>query len=371
MPRKQLKGKGWFVPTKSKYVYVCGTVNGKYYRKSTNQLPTKAYIKWIEKNHQKKLEELCGLSHSKGSKTSLRDFGMEVLEMTAHKRGKSHQQDMLRKLELHILPHFKHFYIEDIKSIDIERWQQKLLEELSTSTVKKCRHLLGLILHKATGADIIAKNPMDYAEGFSVSYKKRKPYTDEEVSLMLRFSKGWMRAFLYIAFTSGLRTGEIIGLKWDDIDLENKVIFLKRSISKGNIKESSRTKNHNRVIDIPDITVEALKAYKHHRPHREWVFVSKHGTFFGETKTIVKYHFKPLLEKLGIEYRTLYVTRHTYASLLANSDISKTFVKESLGHSAKSTVLEEHYITHDRSKWQKQAVQVNNVFTALLDGTKR
>jgi integrase len=365
----KLKGKGWFVPTKSKYVYVCGSVNGKYYRKSTNQTPTKAYIKWIEKNYQAKLEELCGISQ-KTERTSVEEFGLEVLHNTSHKRATLNQKDLISKFQRLVLPYFKNYALEDIKSIDIEKWQRELLESYSTSTVSKCRQILGTILHKATGADILHKNPMDYAEGFEVKYEKRKPYTDAEVSDMLRFSKGWLRAFLYIAFTSGLRTGEVIGLKWEDIDLENRVIYLKRSISKGVIKNSSNTKNHDRVIDIPDVTVEILKSYKFHRPNKEWVFVSSHGTFFAETKTIVKYHFKPLLQKLGIEYKTLYVTRHTYSSMLANSGINKAFVKESLGHSAKSTVLDDHYVTHDRNKWKDVALEANNVFTALLNGTK-
>ncbi len=66
---------------------------------------------------------------------------------------------------------------------------------------------------------------------------KRVPYTAGEVTTLLKESDGWFKVFLYLVFSTGLRTGEAIGLMWDDIDFENGFIDLKRSITKGRVTE--------------------------------------------------------------------------------------------------------------------------------------
>lgn len=358
------KGKGWFV-NEYNIIYVQGTVEGKFFRKSTNKEANKINLKWIEKNARDVLLKLISNKAPKKTSSFFKEFAYQVLEVTKDKRNDATNKDYKQKLEKYIIPFFKNYKLEDIKPLDVEHWQNHIKPMFqSTVSPKRCRIILGMILEKAFANDMITKNPVKYAESIKVTYEKTEPYTEPEVRLMLEHAEGWLKVFLLLAFSTGMRTGEIMALKWDDIDFNDRCINLQRSITKGKITESDintdSTKNHFRIIElIPDV-VKALALYYEQRHHDEWLFVSKYKEPYAESKTIVNYHFKPFLKKLGIKYKTLYATRHTFTSMMLNNGFDKTWVKNMLGHSPNSSVTEAHYFSYQKD--DKRLEAVNNLF---------
>lgn len=369
MQSKVLKGKGWFV-NECGVIYLRGTVDGKSIRKSTGKKATKLNIEWIKKHAQNELNKLARAEEEdrKFVRTNIEDFGMQVIELTSHKRDEAGNKDYRQKLRDYIVPFFKKYNLDDIKAIHIEMWQQEMLKKKSTATVKRCRNLLNIIMTKAEGSDIIAKNPLKFADNIKVEHEKRTPYTELEMRTIIDNAEGWFKVFVLLAFSTGMRTGEVMALKWDDINLEERYIRLERSITKGKIKDKSntigKTKPHERTIELMADMIVMLKEYYKIKRNDKWLFVSKYDEPFKESKTIVKYYLMPLLVKNSIEYKGLYTTRHTFITMMINKGFDKTWVQEMVGHKVNSDVTDNHYFTYLRDNERLESVN-NFMFREL------
>jgi len=361
-----MRNKDGYYISKHNIIYVQGTVENVFYRKSTRKKATKDNIKWIKKHYYDVLLKLIDKKQSR--KINLSDFGKIVIENSENKRSSSQQRDTLSKFNNHILPTFKNFALTDIKVTDVENWQNKLLQRLSTSSVKKCREILNLIFKKALADDIIIKNYVELADNIRVVTTKRKPYTEHELRLIIEHSKDWFHIYLVLVASSGLRVGEAIGLKWDDIDLNNGFIDLKRSISKGIIVDetslTNKTKNHKRIIPLDKATVAALANYHMQKPNDTWAFVNKNDQPFYDAANINKYYWKPLLAKLNIEDKTMYALRHTWVSVMKNNGVSDSWLKAVGGWKQSSKVMDDMYYTFNQEKLMKSS---NNFFHHIED----
>ena len=345
-------------------LYVYGNIDGKRYRLSTKKEANKQNISYIKKNHHQVLLQLIEQKNSvpiQKIETDLKNFSYKVLELSAHKRSKETQQDYLSKLDRLILPYFENYKISDIKTFDIETFQKELLSNNSTITVKRVILILDMILRKAVSYDIIQKNPVEYVEKFTITYQKKKPYTKEEIIKILSHSKGELKVFLSLGFLTGMRTGELLGLKWKDIDFDKKIITLERSHRKGKTISSNEIKNHNRIVYLPKQLVNILLEYKQNAKSDEWLFVSKFGKPYYESKPIAK-KFKKLLKELDIEWKKLMTTRHSFISLLRNYGVSSDLVSEIAGHS--KIVEDKHYFEAQISKEKHN--KINNAFSKLF-----
>jgi len=337
------------------------TENGRI-RKATGKDDTPANRKWCERN----FHDLVTGQRQEVPKL-FTQFAVIVLEATKHKRDEASQKDCLTKLKLHIAPTFSKYTVADIKALDIEKWQNMLLSKgKSPALIKKCRSIISKVLKKAVGNDLIAKNPCDYAEAISVSHAKKPPYKIDEIRSIFQAVEGhgFFETYLKVAFGTGMRVGEILALKWQDIDFSNNVIYLCRSISKGKIKGDTHQKNHKRLVVMPQFVSDALKQGIASQTC-EWVFPSPRTQLpYCESKTLVKYHFKPLLEKAGVNYKTLMATRHSYISTMRNEGIDKDFIQEIVGHAEGSAVTDRHYFSPEINAMKVESV--NNVFQKTL-----
>lgn len=416
MANKQLKGNGWFVPNskdadgnivKGDTIYLRGK-KGK--RISSKMKATKANIAWINKpgNAQDKYEEITGTKKVVKEGMMFEEYALKRISAPSITRSESQQSNRLGKLKNHILPFFEKYRLSDIMIEDIEAWQVSMHNKaLSTSTIRQCESIMGEILKFARGNLLIQSNPMDLTNRTKYVPQKQgiEYYSKEEVRAILMGSTGMMQAFAYIAFTLGVRTGEVLGLRWEDIDFENGIITFRRTMSKqlkasreelerlqkngmriviGKSRAEQKaqrpimmteitgvTKKHDGISVMPDVTKRVLETYFKHRPDNDWLFVNRLGKPYTNSRSVVDYKFKPLLKKLGIEYKDLYQSRHSYHTLLNAADVSEGFLKAQARHGENSTVLRDHYIHEERGikeKWGSDIESANNVFTALLAG---
>lgn len=347
---------------KSGKIYLDYRKNNTRYRKSLGIEYNDKNLKSVHKNIDRVLLQFNDEIKEKIKvSNSFEKFALEVIESSSINRSKRTQDDYISKFNRLILPHFKDCNIEEIKVNKIEDWQKKLLEVdlYSTTTVKRVKTILALIFDRAIANEIITINPAKYAQKFNVNHIKQEPYTLEEMEKILKYSNGWFKIFMYLAFTTGMRPGEMIGLKWSDIDFGRGVINLQRSISKGIVTTDTYTKNHNRLVIVPNIVMAMLKEYKH---EHEYVFVNKYKEPFFESKTISKGYLEPFLKEIDVPYKTLKATRHTYISIMRNGGVSQEFILDIVGHSAE--VSNKHYYTN--SLTPLKSASVNNVFDAIF-----
>ena len=352
-----MRGDGVFKVRGNK-IHVHGSVDGVFYRRSTGKKLNSTTEVWmanadpvevLSKIIKKEIDET-----SLHSNMSLEEFGLEVLELTSSRRNQFSQADVVGLFKNRILPVFRHYRFRDIKPLDLVKFLEDQKKEVNNDRVRRIKNTFGLILAYAEDNEFIDKNPMNAktVERVDLTYipTNTEAYTTDEIYLMLKNAKGWFKVFLELSLKLGLRSGEAMGVKWDDIDLETGVFVLQRSITKGVITEETeesvkeKNKKHYRVLHLFPETLELLKSYYSVRPSDEWLFVNKDGRYYRESKTIVDYHLKPLLKEIGVKYRTLYATRRSYASIMHYGGENMSDLQQTMGHSKGSAITEKHYI---------------------------
>jgi len=377
-----MRGDGAFKIRGSK-IYVHGSVDGVFCRKSTGKKVSAITKEWMLRADP--IEELSKIIKKENDETllhsnmNLEEFGLEVLELTSSRRNKFSQGDVISLFKNKILPVFRHYRFRDIKPLDIVKFLEAQKKEVNNDRVRRIKNILGLILSYAEDNDFIDKNPVNAktVERVDLTYTptKTEAYTTDEVSLMLKNAKGWFKVFLELSLKLGLRSGEAMGIKWKDIDLDTGVFILQRSITKGVITEETedsvkeKNKKHYRVLQLFPETVELLKSYYNVRLSDEWLFINKDSTYFKESKTIIDYHLKPLLKKIDVKYRTLYATRRSYASIMHYGGENMSDLQQAMGHSKGSAITEKHYIDPRMLNQQQNALRAKNseeLFNAML-----
>ena len=251
-------------------------------------------------------------------------------------RNKAHYQN-------HVFPYFGSRLIDTIKPIELERWQNDLLQRFKPSTVQKFRSILYSILDKAVDNDIISKNPLERVTAPKVllnlqdNEDNADPFTEDELKIIIENAKGYMQNFILFMYGCGMRPGEIVALRWNDIDFERKTI----NVTKTRIRnEDGRTKTNasTRYIDLLPLAQKAINAQYELTKEYEHIFVNSSGKPF-YSHDVIGVNFQRILKKIGIKARPLYNIRHTFASQLISKGADIVWVSKMLGHKDVSITL--------------------------------
>jgi integrase len=197
--------------------------------------------------------------------------------------------------------------------------------------------------------------------------KERPTLTLEETRLFLKTAKRDRFYALYVlAIHTGMRRGELLGLKWGDVDLDRGVLQIKRALTpRGKSFNQPKSAKGRRRIGLTPESVEALKRHRvaqneeRLRRGRLWqdhglVFPSQVGTPM-HPDNFVKRSFKPLLERAGLPRLAFHDLRHTFASLMLLNREHPKVVQEMIGHSQISTTLDTY--SHVLPDMQEEAVK--------------
>lgn len=322
-------------------VWVRGTVEGKHYRVSAKIPATQKNLRSCDKKWQTIIENHLSKKEKPAYSecaTTFKEFAMQALEATAHNRTEHTQKEYLGTVNNYLIPEFGNYPLDKIKAIDVERFQSKLSKK-SKYTAKRARKTLSYILNQAFINDLVSQNAVKKVTPIRIEKRIRhQAYSLQDVQKVLNDpSPEWINYFLAVGFLTGMRTGEIMALKWDDIDFESETILVRRSINHGTVRENTKTHAHRRIDMLP-LLKEKLLEYKE-ISFFEWLFVSKDAKPFYESKNIVKYHVLPLFERLNIEFQSLYSTRHSFASILLNDGMDVAYIQRNLGHANAHTTL--------------------------------
>ena len=176
----------------------------------------------------------------------------------------------------HLLPYFGTHLLKEIKSVDVQAFFATK-QDLSMSMLEKMKLCLTGIFETAIDNDLCIKNPAKSASYTSKAEPNiKKVYSNEEIETVIEFAKTRIPE-ISIILHSGLRRGEVLGLKWEDIDLKNHTLSVNRSIAD---KEGGGTEirppKWNSYRTIP-IELEAVKILKSIQKNGEYVFSSEIG----------------------------------------------------------------------------------------------
>lgn len=375
-----MRGDGKLYPRGSK-IYVSGSIDGIFYRRSTGKRVSPATLAWIKKADPiEVLKKVIGKEGiSSDPNISIEKFGEEIIELTSSKRSEATQKDYLRILKKKIVPYFDKYGFSGTKPLHVVQFLEKMKREVCGDRARRIKNVLTLIFDYAADNGHVDKlhNPVHAKTVRDVSFEyepeNSEAYDFEETALMLKHARGWFKVYLDLSFKLGARPGELMGLKWEDVDLEVGKLHIKRTVYKGTIKEAKdhrKNKNHNRILFLFPESLELLKTYYEVRPGDEWVFVNKDGSYFKESKTINDYHVRPLLEQLKLPYKPLYSARRAYATIMNYAGEDLKDIQETMGHSQGSKITEKHYIDprvlKDQHR-QKMAQKSEQLFKTIVD----
>jgi integrase len=288
-------------------------------------------------------------------------------------RNKAHYKN-------HVSPYFGSRLVDSLMPLELERWQNDLLQRYKSSTVQKFRSILYSLLDKAIDNDIIQKNPLDKVTAPKVMFNQKEnederadPFTETEMQTILDNSNMYnrnyyMRNLILLMFGSGLRPGEVVALKWTDICFERKTISITRTRQRGK-NGPPKTKASIRVVDMLPLAEEALRDQYEHTKNYEYVFISsKKEPFYSHD--VVGVNFQRILKEAGIKVRVLYNLRHTYASHMISNGIDIVYVSKQLGHEDPSITLQIYtrFIKEDDEKRLKKIEEIGTKMVTFKKG---
>lgn len=270
----------------------------------------------LTKLKMEKLNEKMGFRKPGGNERILfENFADDFLKLYSKQNKRSWQSDEFSLKNLKTA--FKGKYLQDIGPEDVERFRAKRRTEVSDSTINRELSCLKTLFNKAVEWGKLESNPIAKVKKFREPNSKERILTQGEAQQLINEASPQLKPILITALNTGMRRGEILSLRWKDIDFHKGFIFIGDS-------KSGRSRS------IP-INMKVFETLKDIPQEGEFVF------FNSETKTHVKdvkTGFKKACYRAGIKGLRFHDLRHTAASWMVESGIDLVTVSKLLGHSS-------------------------------------
>ena len=258
--------------------------------------------------------------------------------------------------EQHIVPGLGRIPLERLTPADVRQLlNAKLAEGLAPRTVHHVRSVLRTALHHAERDGLIQRNAAALAESPRVERKEMQSFTPEQArAFQLGIKADPEQALYLVSLDSGLRQGEVLGLRWQDVDLDAgalRVTHALQRVERKLVLVELKTKKSKRTVKLGVVVAKVL------RDHRAWqvreqlrlgsqwidhglVFTGAHGLPLDGTGLTKR--FQALLERVGLPRMRFHDLRHSSASLLLSQHIPARVVMERLGHSTINLTLDTY-----------------------------
>jgi len=343
------------------------TPEGKKYRATTKRTKEEAE-RWLNKMRYERDEDILLPSDAENITVAqyLRRWLTGSVEGTVARRT---YRDYRDKVELHIVPVLGSRKLKSLTHQDLQNlYRRKIRDGLSARTVRYIHATLSKALHEAEAADLVRKNVARFAKPPPNDTQERDPMTVEEIRTFLGAIKGHKDEALYLlAVTTGMRRGELFGLKWDEnLDLDAGRYKISHSLDthKGAPdRKAPKTKTSKRSgILLPEV-VSALRHYRQRQRHEKlrqgprwqengYVFPTSKGTP-QRAENVLRRSLKPLCKQAGLRPLTFTDLRHSCATTLAYLEIHPRTAQRIMGHSSIDQTMNVY--THALDEMQEQA----------------
>ena len=310
--------------------YIDYYVNGR--RKREKIGPNKKQASIVLQKRKVQIAENKFLDVEEQGTIKLEEMGALFLENYSKPNKRSWRRD--EEIVNHLTDFFRGRKLQDIGPLDIEKYKRKRVEEVSPATVN--RELSGLrnIYNRAIEWKMATKNPMKAVKFFRESEGRLRFLEKEEIDKLYNACPDYLKSIVALAICTGMRKGEILELKWLDIDFRRKIVTI--------LKTKSQKK---REIPIGN-GISRLLLRKRKHPDSSYVFCQEDGSRIGSFRKA----FKTALKKAGIEDFTFHDLRHTFASHLVMSGVDLKTIQEIMGHGSFKTTLRYAHLAQDHKR---------------------
>ena len=231
-------------------------------------------------------------------------------------------------LKNHIKPQIGSIPLADLTSLDLQRFYKHLMDGgrvdrieakkkpkgLAPKTVRNIHQMICSAYNLAIEQCLVTKNPTQGCALPKVEHKEMKTLTADQLSAFFREARdSGVYELYYLDLATGLRRGELLGLKWTDVDFQHGILKIQRAISRQNgkvVEAPLKTKNAYRTLPLSADAIDVLKAQKNKVGSSEWVFPSPTGGPMSPDSVL--HMLQRVLKRAGLPRIRFHDLRHPY-----------------------------------------------------------
>lgn len=288
-----------------------------------------------------------------------------------HLRPSTYQTN-LGFLENHIQPNIGKIPLAKLTTLDIQRFYKKLLTSgrvkriesrhkpkgLSAKTVRNLHQMLSSALNFARNQHLITMNPAEGCALPKLEHREMQTLTAEQLGAFFQEAQdSGVYELYYLDLATGLRRGELLGLKWSDIDFQRSTLRVQRTISRqaGKVVEAPlKTKNAYHSLPLSADAIDVLKIQKQ-KVNSEYVFPSPSGGPMSPDSVL--HRLQRVLKRAGLPSIRFHDLRHTFATLALQNGVDIKTVSGMLGHYSAGFTLDTYaHVTTDAQRKAANAI---------------
>jgi integrase len=318
----------------------------------------KFYCKTKQEAIRKKNEALRELERgtlATGPQQKIKDYIEHWLEEVHKPKIRISSYVKYKKLtNSYIIPELGEVQLQKLTPQQVQSLYTKMgKRDLSPKTINSVHGLLHKALDNAVRWSLVSRNVCDLVSPPRVVKRKIQPLTLDQARQLLEAARGHrLEGLLTLAVVTGMRRGELLALRWSDVDLERRTLFVGRTVDYiahyGYVETEPKTESGKRHILLPAFMIEVLKTHQVLQLEQQqaigenWedlglVFCDLEGGYVNSRYLLVL--FKRLLIDAGLPHMHFHDLRHSAATLLMSMGVNIKVIQELLGHSDIVTTL--------------------------------
>ena len=273
-------------------------------------------------------------------------------------------------INLHLIPGLGKITLQKLTPERIQAfYAQKLQEGLAPRSIALIHAALHGALENAVKWNLVSRNVAKLVSLPRTERHEIQPLTPEQARKLIEVSRGTrLEAMLVVALTTGMRRGELLALRWEDVDIEHGVLQVRRTVNHvsghGYVENGPKTKAGRRKIMLPNFTIVALKEHRLRQnkqrddagdkwQERGLVFTNASGSFM-RPYSVLEW-FSRILKDADLPHMRFHDLRHSAATILLSKGVQPKVVQELLGHSNISMTMDVY--GHVMPSMQQDAIQ--------------
>ena len=267
-----------------------------------------------------------------------REFAKEWYAQHEIEWRRSYRPTVQGALDQHLIPRFGEIDVGRITKEDILNFRSALgklpgRKSKNGLSAQRINHVMGVLRRVLDDAAdrFHFTSPYQRIKPLKLTKSDVEPFTPAEVQQILQTVRKDFQTYLLVRFATGMRSGEIDGLKWRYVDFERQLILVRETVVKGE-PDTTKTYESARDIEVSQAVCDALRAHHAATGHlSEYVFCNRDGKPLDHNNFTNRVWY-PLLRHLNLRRRRPYQTRHTAATLWLSTGESPEWIARQLGH---------------------------------------